>query len=329
MVIVLSIFNFIGNDQANNERHLTVQQLMKTYGSGYFLANVLPNIGMIELIRWYYNTPIKTRAYLDGIFAELKQRINSLDANNLEANKEALFEIRAQSQNGSKIPKNWAHKISDAVRINVQRQVDDECSGGGICDLSPIEPTSGMISNKLLEALAYFDKSIFVPPIVRTLILSGLDLTSLWLKFKEDSRIQTLSLRGNKFTEFNDRTFGQYIHPTARQGLKYLNVGGSSEIVAIDFDELRLPNIIGMYARDCSSLSAITNVPRSIERIFFNHTNVTAMQFQFKHQTGNNLNNVVLDTEAVNGFDQLLKSVYPKWQRNDYQQGRTRVKREE
>ena len=297
--------------QANNQRHLSVQQLMKTYGSEYFLANVLPNIDMAELIRWYYNAPIKTRACLDGIFAELKQRISAMDANNLEANKEALFEICAQSQNGRKIPSNWAHRISDIVRIKVQQQVDDVCSAA-VCNLESRELNSGIISNELLEALAYFGQEIILPSAVITLRLRSLELTSLWLRFKEDSRIQALFLDNNEFEELNHRTFGQFMDGEVSQQLKRLGIRSNAGISVIDFDELKLSNIEEFYARGCVSLSSITNIPRSVRRIDIDKTSIKKRaQMQFKRQTGNNLWSVFCDDDAEDEVLQLFCNLHP------------------
>ena len=275
-----------------------MEQLMKTNGNGDVLSIIFNKIDTVELIRWYYNPQIKTRAYLDGVFAELNRRINSLDVDNLEANKDALFEIYAQSQNKHKIPNYLANKISDIVRRKVQQQVDDVCGGHGFiqaneCDLSSTGQNSGIISNNLLEALVHFEQNIFVPSNVRCLYLWDLELTSLWLRFRKDSKINRLFLDHNNFKELNYRTFGQYIDGVAGYRLRVLGIQANVGISQINFDEVMIPNIFEVSAVGCVSLSEITNIPRSVTRMYVQHTNIQkAAQFQFKYQTDNNLENV-------------------------------------
>ena len=291
-----------------------MEQLMKTNGKGDILSIVFKNIDTVELIRWYYHPQIKTRAYLDGVYAELMQRVNALDADNLEANKEALFEMYEQSQKGHAISDYLADKISNIVRTRVQQQVDEACRTTAHCDLSLTSPNAGILSNELLEVLAHFNKSIYIPSHVEVVLLRHLGLTSLWLRFTQDSKIKDLHLANNNFKEFNYRTFGQYIDGSTGEQLEYLSLSSNADISEINVDELMMPNIVTLAAGGCVSLSSIKNIPRSVVYISLPHTNFSdASQLQFQSQTGNGIRIALLNSDAAHEFEHSLKSVYPKW----------------
>ena len=301
LAILLSIRKLVYRGQA------PMHQLLKRNGNQDILSIIFKNIDTAELIRWYCNPP--TGVCIKKVSEELGKRVITMDER-----KKALFDIYDQSQNGHAISDAAADKISEMVRIKVQQQVDDE-SRDGFCFLSPcpFRQHTGIVSDKLLKALAHFNKSIFVPSSVVTLMLDGLDLTSLWLRFKQDSRIKSLHLHKNNFKELNYRTFGQFIHPTARQGLKQLFINENKEIAAIDFEELKLPNIKEFSATGCVSLLNITNIQRSVMEVWIQRTNIKeAAQFQFKNQTGNALKNVYCDTDVGDDFKQVLSSLFPE-----------------
>ena len=282
---------------------------MHRNGNQDILSIIFKSIDTAELIRWYYDPP--TGVCVKKVSEELKKRVITLDVDNLEENKEALFEIYAQSQKGRAISDFAAGRISEMVRIKVQRQMEDTCRRQnedryGFCDLT----NTRIISNKLLESLAHFDKSIIVPSAVENLYLSGLGLTSLWLKFGYYSQISKLYLVNHKFEELNYRTFGQYIGGRAGRQLRYLYLR-SIGIAEIDFDALGIPNIEDFSAVGCASLSKIESIPRVMSRIYLEHTDIKrAAQFQFKHQTANNLEMVTFhDDVDCDEIEQLLKSV--------------------
>ena len=124
--------------------------------------------------------------------------------------------------------------------------------------------------------------------------------------------------------EFNYRTFGQYIGGTAGQQLRFLYLGSNAEITRVDFDQLMTPNIEELSAPGCVVLTSIANIPRSVSNIHVPHTGIRrGSQLHFKNQGGNKLNGVTCnaDASAEKEFDELLKSVYPKWERRSCSKG--------